>query len=273
MNVKMNMLISQVPGIDDLFLMPSSGDESTALGASLHAYAVESRTRGVTPALQPLDNLYLGTEYNSEETLAELEKHRGELEWERPQSIADAAAGLLAKNKILGRLAGRMEWGARSLGNRTILANPSDPRNVRNINRAIKMRDFWMPFCPTILHERRHDYTINPRDLPAKYMINAFSSTPLAFDELICGLHPFDLTCRPQFLTERENPGFYAIVKAFEKRTGIGGVLNTSFNLHGEPIVESPADAIWTFLRSEIDHLVLTDYLVSKKNRDEKHSS
>jgi len=262
MNVKTNMLISQLPEIEELFFMPTAGDESTCLGAALHAYVEDTLAAGREPSVEPVGTLYLGPEYGEPDIRAALDAHRDQVRSRRCDDIADQAARLLQHDQVLGRVAGRMEFGARSLGNRSILANPSDPRNVRTINRAIKMRDFWMPFCPSVLHERRHDYTVNPRDWPAHYMINAFPSTPLAFRELICGLHPSDLTCRPQFVTEQDNPGFYALLKAFERRTGIGGVLNTSFNLHGEPIVCTPADALATLLRCEIDFLVLSDRLI-----------
>ncbi len=265
MNVKMNMLISQLEEIDDMFLMPSGGDESTALGAALHVQVDEQLRRGAPPEVEPLGTLYLGPAPTTTEVATALDRHAADLDWSVVGEMPDVAARLLEQNKIIARMDGPAEWGARSLGNRTIIANPSDPRNVRDINRAIKMRDFWMPFCPTVLEERQSDYTVNPRKRSAKYMINAFPSTPLAFRELICGLHPFDLTCRPQFINETDNPKWYAIVKAFERRTGIGGVMNTSFNLHGEPIVGTPADSISTLLRSEIDFLILCDTLVWKK--------
>lgn len=267
MNVKTNMLISHLPEVESCFFMPSGGDESTAAGAAVQVYVDEELAGGRTPDLEALGTLYLGPEYGDDAALEALEKNRESVNWKRNDAVADEAADLLVKNQILGRMSGRMEWGARSLGNRTIIANPSDLRNVRNINRAIKMRDFWMPFCPSILEERRNDYAVNPKDLPARYMINAFESTPLAFKELVCGLHPFDLTCRPQFVSERENAGFYKILRAFERKTGIGGVLNTSFNLHGEPIVGNPQDAISTLRRSEIDYLILSNFLVWRKDK------
>lgn len=266
MNVKANMLISQLPEVAELFFVPSPGDESTALGAAVQAYVDEAlASPGRDHAVEPLETLYLGPEYSNDAVLAELHARSDLLEWEKPASMLREVARLLAENKIVALFAGRMEWGARALGNRSILANPKDPLNIRRINRAIKMRDFWMPFSPAILHERRHDYIVNPRDCAARYMINAFPATPLAISELICGLHPSDLTCRPQVVTERDNPDFYAILKHFERLTGIGGVLNTSFNLHGEPIVCTPADAVSTFLRSDVDFLVLSDFLVWEK--------
>src|SRR3989338_1175754 len=109
------------------------------------------------------------------------------------------------------------------------------------------MRDFWMPFAPTILKERENDYIENPKKVEAPYMIMAFHSTPLAQKELIAAIHQADKTCRPQVLEKEWNPNYYKIIKEFESETGIGGVLNTSFNLHGSPLVCSPEDAIETF--------------------------
>ncbi|NPV85524.1 MAG: hypothetical protein HPY45_05895 [Anaerolineae bacterium] len=266
MNVKLNMLISQLPEVENLFIMPSCSDESTCLGAALKVYADECRALGKQLQVEALMHLYYGPEYGERELLSALEKHAGEVCWKKSAKITDEVADVLVKNGIVARLAGRMEFGARALGNRSILANPSEMRNVSNINRAIKMRDYWMPFAPVILEERQHDYVINPRSWPAKYMINAFESTPLAQKELICGLHPADLTCRPQFVTREDNEGYYDIVKKFEAKTGIGGLLNTSFNLHGEPIVCTPEDGISTLLRSKIDYLAVSDYLVWRKD-------
>jgi carbamoyltransferase len=160
-----------------------------------------------------------------------------------------------------------MEWGARSLGNRAILADPRDLRNVRRLNAAIKKRDFWMPFAPSLLHERSSDYLLNPRRLPAPFMINAFRTTPLAERDLACGLHPFDLTCRPQIVAREANPEFHHLISEFERITGVGGVINTSFNLHGEPIVCSPCDALRTFLNSDLDAVAIGKYLARRKSR------
>ncbi|MBI3967568.1 MAG: carbamoyltransferase, partial [Chloroflexi bacterium] len=218
------------------------------------------------PAPAPLTSLYLGNEISDAEAEAALVERAKHLEWTRHEDIERVAAKLIADHKIVGRVAGRMEWGARALGNRSILAHPSDLGNVRRLNAAIKMRDYWMPFAPSLLYERRHDYTENPRNLDAPTMTQAFRSTPLAQRELIAALHPSDLTCRPQFVRADQNPGYHHLLSCFQELTGIGGVLNTSLNLHGEPIVCSADDALNTLLNSGLDHLTLGQYLVSKRD-------
>jgi carbamoyltransferase len=146
-----------------------------------------------------------------------------------------------------------------------LLAHPADPGVIGVLNRQIKNRDFWMPFAGTILHERQHDYLRNPKQHPAPYMVLTFPTTRQAQVELRAAMHPADHTVRPQVLEERTNPAYYRVVKHFEALTGIGGVLNTSFNLHGEPIVCSPDDALDTFRRSGLQHLALGNVLVSKQ--------
>ena len=122
-----------------------------------------------------------------------------------------------------------------------------------------------MPFAPSIIWERRNDYLINPRDMDAPFMTLAFASTPLAHQHLRAGLHQYDLTCRPQLVRKETNPGYHRLLEEWESLSGCGGLLNTSFNLHGEPIVCSPDDAIKTLLSSEIDDLMLENYWVKKR--------
>ena len=162
---------------------------------------------------------------------------------------------------VIARFSDRMEWGPRGLGNRSILANPSNHKIIRKINNAIKMRDFWMPFGPSILSSRMDDYLENPR--PAHYMIEAFNTTTNR-DDLIAAIHPYDFTCRPQTVFEEYNPKYHKLLATFESKTGIGGILNTSFNLHGFPIVFDPQTAIETFKNSKLDILALGNYLIKK---------
>ena len=121
-----------------------------------------------------------------------------------------------------------------------------------------------MPFAPVIIKERVDDYLLNPKNIKSPYMTIGFETTPLAHRDLISGLHQGDLTARPQILEKQTNPGYYNLIKAFEKRTGVGGLVNTSFNLHGEPIVNSPEDALDVFMRSGLEYLVLENTLVCK---------
>ena len=266
MNVKLNLLLGELPEIERLFLMPSGGDESIALGAALLAWSDACLAAGREPPLTPLDQLYLGPEYSREEILDDLQGRRDEVGWCEPPDIEAEVARLLAGGEILGRLAGRMEWGARSLGNRAILADPRSLNVVRRLNVAIKMRDFWMPFAPSILEERRDDYLQHGTRVRAPYMISAFRSTERAQREIVAGLHPYDLSCRPQIVTRAANPRYHRLIQHFETLTGVGAVLNTSFNLHGEPIVCRPADALHTLLNSELDAVAIEGFLVRRRS-------
>jgi carbamoyltransferase len=170
---------------------------------------------------------------------------------------------LLAKGRIVARVQSRVEWGARALGNRSILADASDPSNVRRINDMIKMRDFWMPFAPSILSERASDYLVNPKGISAPYMILSFDTTERR-NEIQAAIHPADSTARPQVVQKEHNQTYWRLLDRFAAATGRGGLLNTSFNLHGEPLVASPEDALSTFVRSGLEYMALGEYVVSK---------
>ena len=122
-----------------------------------------------------------------------------------------------------------------------------------------------MPFAPTILADRADDYLVRKNNAPAPYMTVAFETRPLAQRDLIAGLHQADLTCRPQILESAQNPAYFELLKEFERITKVGGVLNTSFNLHGEPIVQTPADAARVFRLSGLDLLVLDGHVIEKR--------
>lgn len=267
MNVKANMEIMYRTPVERLYICPSAGDESTAIGAAYWGYRLwcENNSRSFDP--QPLAHLYLGPSYTEEEILDAVKRERAREKYkvEVVKDIEGHVAELLAKGKIVARFSGRMEFGARALGNRSILADPSNTTLVRELNEQVKQRDFWMPFAPTILKERQHDYIVNPKEIEAPYMVLAFNTKPLACKELKAGLHPYDRTCRPQILERKMNDPYYELIEHFQDTTGIGGVLNTSFNLHGEAVVCSPMDAIWTLENSGLRYLALENYLISKR--------
>ncbi|MBI2985982.1 MAG: hypothetical protein HYY45_04360 [Deltaproteobacteria bacterium] len=263
MNVKANKLILELSECEDLFVMPSCGDESCAIGAALWVYA-QRPDRGDAP-IEPLESVYWGPEYSRDDIERAVRSASGKVAFRVSEDIELESAKILAEHKIVGRLAGRMEWGARALGNRSILANPSRGDNIRKLNAAIKLRDFWMPFAPSILWEMRRDYAVYKKDVDSYFMTLAYDSTQLARDHLTAALHPYDLTMRPQLVKKEHNPRYYALLSHFKELTGIGGILNTSFNLHGFPIVNTPEEAIHTFLNSDLDYLTLNDYLVWKR--------
>ncbi len=267
MNVKANMLLGQEDWVEELFAFPSCGDESNAVGAAYLGYLQECARRGITATPQPFGPAYLGPAVTDDEAEAVIRERRleGQYKVAFHDRIEERVADLLVSDGVVARCAGRMEFGARALGNRSILANPSDHRVVPVINRMIKNRDFWMPFAPTVLAERAADYLVNPKDLASPYMMLAMPTRPEAREALAAAIHPQDATARPQILERSWNPDYHAVISEFQRRTGVGAVLNTSFNLHGEPIVSSAADAVDTFERSGLPHLAIGHWLISKK--------
>ncbi len=267
MNVKANMVIGAEEWVRDLFVFPSCGDESNAVGAAYLGYLALCRARGATPAPRAFGPAYLGPGLDDAAIEAVIRKRdlAARHAVSEPARVEERIAELLVSDGVVARCAGRMEFGARALGNRSILANPSDHRVVGLINRMIKARDFWMPFAPTVLAERAGDYLVNPRGLASPYMMLAFPTKPERRDEIVAALHPQDATARAHILEEAWNPEYHRVIREFERRTGIGAVLNTSFNLHGEPLVGSPDDAIDTFERSGLPHLALGRFVISKK--------
>jgi carbamoyltransferase len=264
MNVKANKRIGEMNEVEDIFVSPSPGDESTAIGAAYMAVAEKLSDR----MIPPIHHAYLGPSFSSREIMNALsEAGAFERYLIKERATIDEIAQILAKGGIVARLSGRMEFGARALGNRSILASPKGFETVRVINEMIKGRDFWMPFTPSILKERETDYIVNPKRLFASFMTIAFDSTSLARAELKGAIHPYDFTVRPQVVEKEINPAYWELIKAFEKITGIGALLNTSFNLHGQPIVNSPRDALKTFAESGLEYLLLNDILVEKKEK------
>jgi carbamoyltransferase len=267
MNVRANMRLAAEEWLRDLFVFPSCGDESNAIGAAYLGYRQRCGSRGERSAVGPFRSPYLGpsVDLGEIESIVRSRNLGARYQVKEYDDVEAKIAGLLAAGDVVGRVSGRMEFGARALGNRSILANPCDGRVAGRINRMIKNRDFWMPFAPTVLREREAEYLVNPKGLDSPYMMLVFPTNPKRRDEIVAAVHPQDGTTRPQILDEAANPGYYRVIREFEARTGIGAVLNTSFNLHGEPLVCSAADAVDTFERSGLPHLALGPWLLSKK--------
>lgn len=266
MNVKANKAIYELPEVENLYVLPSCGDESNAIGACFVVYAEERKKRGLPVDIAPLGPIYFGGEFSDQEceaALALLDKTAGVTVTE-PGDIDAKVGELLAAGKIIARFAGRMEFGARALGNRSILADPKDMAVIPRINEMIKSRDFWMPFAPSVLAERAEEYAVKLKPMPAPYMIMAFNSTERRTD-FAAATHPYDKSTRPQEVYEDWNPGYYRVLKSFEEATGRGIILNTSFNLHGYPIVYRPEEAVDVFLRSSLDGLALGPFLILRR--------
>ena len=264
MNVKANMLLAQLPEVRSIYVMPSAADESLSIGACLYRTYINESDGDFSASR--LTNLYLGgvDDAKAEEAAIEAARNALQISVERPGDMNAAIADLLANGEIVAVCRGRMEWGARALGNRSILSCAADPRRIDEINNMIKMRDFWMPFAPSIKAESAHRYFKLDKNIEPDFMTFAFPLLPGAAKDLAAGAHPKDRTIRPQMVRKTANPDYHAVIEAFERRTGRGGILNTSFNLHGEPIVMTSSDAVRVLAKSGLRHLALNGHLLSK---------
>jgi carbamoyltransferase len=260
LNVKANKLIREMPEVEALYVYPASDDGGTPVGAAILGYLHLCRQKGVAPEVDLPRSMYLGLEYTEAEM--EAAARASGLPYRRMPNSAEELGEMLAGGKIVARFDGPEELGPRALGNRTIMADPRDLRFIRKLNFAIKQRDFWMPFAASVLEEDAAQYVKDPTGW-AFYMIEAFDTTPEGAEKLVAGTHPFDRTIRPQVVNDL-NPGYRDVIRAFKARTGVGGILNTSFNLHGYPIVGTPEVAIDTLKKSDLDALALGPFLITK---------
>ncbi len=261
MNVKANMLIAQLPEVFKLFVFPSCGDESNTIGLVNYLSFKHLKT---TPA--PLNGFYLGDSFIvNENELAKLDKNK--IEIFKLDDIEHHLAKLLADGEIVGRIKGRMEFGARALGNRSILANPAVDDVLRTINDMIKNRDFWMPFAPSVLYEDIAKYfDVNPKVFDYEYMIFTCNSKVEKRKYAKNALHPYDYTGRPQAVKKEHNPDYYELISKYKEITGESLILNTSYNLHGYPIVRTQEQALHVFLESGLKYLALDNFLLRKKS-------
>ena len=261
MNVKLNKLIAEMPEVADLFVFPSCGDETNCFGAAFHVQAARDHA-----VLEPLGPVYFGGEWSRDEIAREIDgfPFASPVTVSEQPEIEPCVARLLASGHAVARFAGRSEFGARALGNRSILADPANTAVIKVINHMIKSRDFWMPFATSMTDAEAPSCLRNPKGIASPYMILAFDTTEQV-RHFPAGVHPQDLTVRPQVLERSWNPSYYDLLCEFARLTGRpAALLNTSLNLHGHPLVESPADALDVFNRSGLTHLALEGFLVVK---------
>ncbi len=258
MNVKANLAVLELPEVEDLYVFPSCGDESNSIGAACHLAARAGER------IQPLGALYYGEPISDGEAQLALEARSPGIRFRWEQNIERIAAEKLAEGKIVARAKGAVEFGARALGNRSILARADSSTAVRVINEMVKNRDFWMPFAPSVLASRAGDYYRKPKPVTSPYMMFGFHSRPETRASFAAAQHPYDFTTRPHEVFEEHNPDYHRLLKEYESRTGEGILLNTSFNLHGEPIVYRARDAVDVFLRSGLRHMALGNWWVEK---------
>jgi carbamoyltransferase len=259
MNIKMNMMLSQLDFVDNLYVPASGSDESLCMGACYFMSGGDSR---------PLENTYLGYDITNDISEESISEYFKSTEFEIFKNVDHiTVAKILAEGNVLAVVRGREEFGARALGNRSIIASPNNPAVVKEINEAIKNRDFWMPFALSILHEYAFDYIDNPKKIDSPSMTIGFETLDINYNNIKAGTHPYDKTCRPQILKVEANPNYYSLIDSFRQITGIPALLNTSLNLHGDPICSTLGDTAYTFKNSGLNYLYINDsYLIRKRN-------
>tara|TARA_Y100000590_G_scaffold465793_1_gene639109 strand:+ start:1973 stop:3781 length:1809 start_codon:yes stop_codon:yes gene_type:complete len=258
MNVKANMIISEIKNIKNFFVCGAGTDETLPIGACYYWSEFKKQKT------QPLKTLYLGDDAKYDFKLIKQNrnnKHRI-IKFNSEKQIVD----LLLQNKIISVCRGRMEMGQRALGNRSIIADPRISLNIEKINRSIKQRDFWMPFAPIILYEFQDELINNPKKIDSPYMTITYR-TKNGKLKIPAAVHMADETTRAQILKKEHNPALWKVIYKFYKKTGIPAVLNTSFNLHGYPIVRSVKDGINVFNKSDLDVLWLEKHLLIKNKK------
>ncbi len=245
---------------EEIFVQPASGDGGTSLGAALWGYyGIQGHERKSTDRLI-MRNAYLGREYREDEIMEALRQFPS-IQWELLEDLPATTARLIVDGKIVGMFQGGSEFGPRALGHRSILANPMLPGMKDHLNNRVKFREPFRPFAPAVLFEHQADYFEIRQYTP--FMLIVAEVKPEKRFAIPAVTH-VDGTARVQSVSKEDHGVFYDVIHAFYEITGVPIVLNTSFNVKGEPIVESPVDALKCFLGTGIDNLVLGPYLVNK---------
>jgi len=271
----------------DIWIQPAAGDAGGALGAALAAWHIwQGQERQVAnPQMDNMQGSYLGPEFGADDVLRLARRHQAPYRRydDFDQLIRDVAR-LLAQGQVVGWFQGRMEWGPRALGNRSILGDPRHPEMQKRLNLKIKYREGFRPFAPSVLFEESANYF--DLDRPSPYMllvapVKEARRNPLPsgyenlelFDRLyhlrsdVPAVTHVDYSARIQTVHQETNDKYWRLIQAFKEHTGCGLIVNTSFNVRGEPIVCTPEDAYQCFMRTEMDYLVMGDFLFDKKDQ------
>jgi carbamoyltransferase len=261
-NCTMNGKLLNCGLFDQVFIQPAAHDAGAALGAALQVYFNE---RGQHVHVSRLRHVYWGTDIGSPNQVGSVvRKWGGLVEYSREDDIVSRTADLLAGGAAIGWVQGRSEFGPRALGNRSILADPRPAENKGRINAMIKKREAYRPFAPTVLEERVSEYFVAQRGDALSFMTFVVDVQPSKRD-LLGAIAHVDGTARVQTVSREQNLRYWSLIRAFGDRTGVPMLLNTSFNNNEEPIVDSVEDAIVCYLTTDLDYLVVGDYLIRKK--------
>jgi len=260
LNCVANGRIAREAGFENIWIQPAAGDDGVAIGCAFYGHLAVHKQ----PRTYVMDHAYTGVAYTDERVRADSAKRmvRIQATSRKSDDICADTAKLLAAGHVIGWFQGRSEFGPRALGNRSMLADPRTPQMKEKLNKQVKHRQAFRPFAPVVLAERAHEIFADHRDSP--FMLLAEAVRPEWRERIPAVVH-VDGTARVQTIREDQNPVLYRLLKAFDRLTGVPVLLNTSFNVKGEPIVETPADAINCFLATGIDYLILGDVLMQKK--------
>ena len=266
-NVKLNQRILDACEVKEVYIHPGMGDEGLAIGAAKLRLSKNSSKR----AQKFLDSLYLGAEIVESDVVSELKNYRYRYEKLTVEQLAEKTANALRDEKIVGVCRGRSEYGPRALGHRTIMINPSKKEINDTVNRRLNRTEF-MPFAPAVLEEKFEDIFINAKISGAKTACKFMTITLDVKPEIaaeIPGVVHIDGTARPQVVSQETDEFYFRSLEKFEEKTGISCVVNTSFNMHEEPIINSPADALRAFSTGCVDFMVLGDFWVEYRKQEE----
>jgi carbamoyltransferase len=255
-NVKLNQRLFELDEVDEIYVHPNMGDGGNAVGSALHVAHSEGRAGDIAP----LRDVYLGPAFSDQEIESEL-RRRG-LRYTRTEDVEARIAERVASRRVVGRFNGRMEYGPRALGNRSILAHPADTTINDVLNKRLHRTEF-MPFAPSVLAEDARDYfDLSEGNLrAAEFMTITCDVRPERRAEIPAVTH-VDGTARPNIVHKDINPSWHRIIRKFKDETGLGAMINTSFNIHEEPIVCTPADACTAYEQGSVDTLAIGSYLV-----------
>ncbi|MEZ4390178.1 MAG: carbamoyltransferase C-terminal domain-containing protein [Polyangiales bacterium] len=261
-NVKLNQRVAEVPGVTGVWVHPAMGDGGTGTGAAM---AVLRERLGRAFAPERMAHAYLGPGYSADEVRGALRANG--LEWTEPDDLALEVARLIHSGRVVARCDGRMEYGPRALGNRSVLYHAREPEVNRWLNQQLARTEF-MPFAPVTLWEDRHRYykNVDVSEAAASFMTITVDCTDEMIRDCPAAVH-VDGTARPQLLRRETNPGYYDILARYKELSGVGSLINTSFNMHEEPIVCAPEDAIRAFRLGHLDHLAIGPCLVENPER------
>ncbi len=264
LNCLANYRILKETPFEEIFIQPSAGDGGAAMGAALYAY----HCLLAKPRRFILQHAFWGKEYSGEQIRSFLKTNNLSYQYiEDEEKLIDSIVDALISGKVVGWFQGRFEWGPRALGNRSILADPREEKMKDIVNIKIKFREPFRPFAPSVLSDKVTDlFELDnfQEHYPIRFMLYTL---PVKKKDLIPAVTHIDGSSRIQIVDKKINPRYYRLIERFYQATGVPAVLNTSFNLKGEPIVESPQDAFNTFSKSGMDMLVLGNFILTKDER------